>query len=115
MPPQTHPCYFYSLDDFIEARLGRPHNQSAQSGNAIPTELDEAFRTRSERIRAFRAARAQPPDERERRRAERARGIRTAVHLLSAEEVKTLFTDVSSGLGFLVCAIAKSANDTKSS
>ena len=49
--------------------------------------------------------RSQPPEERERRKVERARGIRTAVHLLSGEEVKALFTDVASGLGFLVCRI----------
>lgn len=58
--------------------------------------------SRSNRIRAFRAAQARPDEERERRRAERARGTRTAVHLLSGHEIKALFGDVVSGLAFLV-------------
>ncbi|OCB90836.1 kinase-like protein [Sanghuangporus baumii] len=90
-----------SLDDFIDLRLGRPHSPSTHSGASQPSALDEAFRTRSERIRAFRAMRSQPEEERERRKVERARGVRTAVHLLSAEEAKALFTDVTAGLGFL--------------
>ena len=91
-----------SLDDFIDARLGRPRNTATHSNSDPASALDDAFRSRSDRIRAFRAARYQPEEERERRKAERIRGIRTAVHLLSAEEVKHLFRDVVSGLGFLV-------------
>lgn len=91
-----------SLDDFIDGRLGRPHNTSTHSDSNPSAALDDAFRSRSDRIRAFRAARSQPVEERERRKAERIRGIRTAVHLLSAEEVKRLFKDVVSGLSFLV-------------
>ncbi|EJD05480.1 kinase-like protein [Fomitiporia mediterranea MF3/22] len=90
-----------SLDDFIDARLGHPHHAPSHSGAGSDGPLDDAFRSRSDRIRAFRAARARPQEERERRRAERARGIRTAVHLLGAEEAKSLFTDVTSGLAFL--------------
>jgi hypothetical protein len=53
-----------------------------------------------------------PPEERERLRREmeertsdRAAGRPTlkAVHLLSAEEAKSLFSDVVEGLAFLVC------------
>ena len=58
-------------------------------------------RSRSDRIRAFRAAQGRPQEERE-RRAERVKGVRTAVHLLSGHEVKGLFGDVVSGLAFLV-------------
>lgn len=63
--------------------------------------------SRSARIRAFRALQRAPPEERERmRRAmnEEARvgGTWTAVHLLSASEVRSLFGDVVDGLAFLV-------------
>lgn len=92
-----------SLDDFIDARLGRPRGNTFYSNsNSISSTGLDNIRSRSDRIRAFRKARVQPQEERERRRAERARGIRTAVHLLSAEEIKKLFSDVVSGLSFLV-------------
>ena len=76
--------------------------------------------SRSARIRAFRAFQHASPEEKERMRgnwvggaggtdgddsaAARARGGGewTAVHLLSAEEVKSLFKDVVEGLRFLV-------------
>lgn len=43
-----------------------------------------------------------PQEEHDRKRVERARGCTTAVHLLSAEEAKSLFEDVVNGLAFLV-------------
>ncbi|KAH8115900.1 kinase-like protein [Phellopilus nigrolimitatus] len=89
-----------SLDDFIEARLGRPH-ASSDSGPLSGSAGLESVHSRSDRIRAFRAAQSQPEEERERQRKQRTQGIRTAVHLLSAEEAKRLFTDVASGLAFL--------------
>ncbi|KAI5116294.1 hypothetical protein M0805_002164 [Coniferiporia weirii] len=89
-----------SLDDFIEGRFGRTHNPQ-QSGPSASSSGIDGFRSRSERIRAFRAARSQPEEEKNKRKAERTCGIRTAVHLLSAEEAKRLFTDVTSGLAFL--------------
>lgn len=72
--------------------------------------------SRSARIRAFRAPQRAPPEERERLRREmglngngaQAQGAAKApadykaVHLLSAEEVQGLFSDVVSGLAFLV-------------
>ena len=67
----------------------------------------------SARIRAFRAMKLAPPEERERLRREmeeglggRAAGRSTlkAVHLFSAEEVRSLFSDVVEGLAFLVRA-----------
>ena len=73
--------------------------------------MDSNTRLRVERIQAFRAAQAK-------RRAEEQEGtskivkkkenikegvsIQTAVHLLSAEEAKSLFGDVVCGLAFLV-------------
>ncbi|KAF9459711.1 kinase-like domain-containing protein [Collybia nuda] len=63
--------------------------------------------SRSARISAFRAMQRATPAERERMKRElegaRARGQQswTAVHLLSAEEVKSLFKDVVEGLAFL--------------
>lgn len=60
--------------------------------------------SRSARIRAFRAFQRAPPDERERMRREMEQRSNRwkAVHLLSAEEVKSLFRDVAEGLAFLV-------------
>jgi len=67
--------------------------------------------TPSARIRAFRAMKRAPPEERERLRREmeertNSRGNRPswkAVHLISAEEAQSLFADVTHGLAFLVC------------
>lgn len=114
-----------SLDDFIDIRLGRtsasqlpPLNSSelASSSTHDTTSFEsaepDAFHSRSARIRAFRAFQHAPPEERERLRREMAGpGIRgsgrndrdwKAVHLFSAEEVKSLFKDVVEGLAFLV-------------
>ncbi|KAH0582026.1 hypothetical protein H2248_011681 [Termitomyces sp. 'cryptogamus'] len=61
--------------------------------------------SRSARIRAFRQFQRATPDERERIQREMAGARRhaswKAVHLLSAEEVKSLFHDVATGLEFL--------------
>lgn len=86
--------------------------------------------TRSERIRAFRAYQRAPPSEKERMRREMetqfggspsdspSLGAKkaewTPVHLLSAQEVKSLFRDVVEGLAFLVsvpdlCVASESA------
>jgi hypothetical protein len=61
--------------------------------------------SRSARIQAFRAFQRAAPGERERMRNEMKQRGQTwkAVHLLSAEEVKSLFRDVVEGLAFLVC------------
>ena len=73
--------------------------------------LSGVVHSRSARIKAFRAFQRATPDERERIRREmdlaRARGRRNghswkAVHLLSAEEVKSLLHDIVEGLAFLV-------------
>lgn len=120
-----------SLDDFIDVRLGKPspnylshfhtpggsygpkgHEEGTESSNGRDS---PSLLSRSARIRAFRAMQRAPPEERERLRRELdmsvtagQKGARngktnwTAVHLLSAEEVKSLFTDVVSGLAFLV-------------
>lgn len=66
--------------------------------------------TPSARIRAFRAMKRAPPEERERLRREmedqthsrRNHPSWKAVHLLSAEEALSLFADVTHGLAFLV-------------
>ena len=66
--------------------------------------------SRSARIRAFRAFQKASPEEKERmrREIEEGNGVRRsgpsgkAVHLLSAEEVESLFSDVVEGLAFLV-------------
>ncbi|EIW77275.1 kinase-like protein [Coniophora puteana RWD-64-598 SS2] len=109
-----------SLDDFIDIRLGRstrlPHLRHGHGGtdaDADPADPASAPaapdpQTPSARIRAFRAMKRAPPEERERlRRAMGGDGWGgggggwKAVHLFSAEEVLSLFRDVAEGLAFL--------------
>jgi hypothetical protein len=78
----------------------------AVPSNEVPT---ADAHSRSARIRAFRAMQRATPAERERMqqgmdgvRASGQRTTWTAIHLLSAEEVKSLFKDVVEGLAFLV-------------
>ncbi|KAG5636247.1 hypothetical protein H0H81_008650 [Sphagnurus paluster] len=80
--------------------------QGSPNTMAEPPLVDS--QSRSARIRAFRQFQHASPAERERIRHQmqgaRAKGRATtlkAVHLLSAEEVKSLFEDVVAGLGFL--------------
>ncbi|KAJ7028008.1 kinase-like domain-containing protein [Mycena alexandri] len=110
-----------SLDDFIDVRLGRrsqhihmhpaarlnddsrPQTPAVDNNEANSPGPDQL--SRSARIRAFREFQRAPPEQRERIREEMTRSRNTttwtAVHLLSAEEVKSLFRDVVEGLGFL--------------
>ncbi|KAF7289833.1 hypothetical protein MIND_01357600 [Mycena indigotica] len=115
------------LDDFIDVRLGRrsahihihpaahlgggiPQSPSADNGeNLAAASPNPDQMSRSARIRAFRAFQRAPSAERNKIREEMARTARngahtatwTAVHLLSAEEVLSLFRDVTEGLAFL--------------
>ncbi|RDX54584.1 kinase-like protein [Lentinus brumalis] len=118
-----------SLDDLIDARLGRrapklPHLRttattptgdiSAPPSPAADPEENQPY-SRNARIRAFRALQRAPPEERERLRHEmglsgngessqgskKAPGDWKPVHLFSAEEVHDLFEDIVSGLAFL--------------
>jgi hypothetical protein len=126
--PSAHPLLIhltYSLDDFIDVRLGRgtPHihidplapfsfSSSSAHISTPPAQghpddsegMGGDIHSRSARIQAFRTFQRAPPDERERmrRRMEQRGQSWKAVHLLSAEEVKSLFMDVVEGLGFLV-------------
>ncbi|KAI0341488.1 kinase-like protein [Trametopsis cervina] len=110
-----------SLDDFIDIRMGRvstsplpqlhsaPDSQSATAHSSPDT--DPSRLSRSARIRAFRAMQHAPPEERERLRREMSgMGVNgsgknakewKSIHLLSAEEAKSLFRDVVEGLAFL--------------
>lgn len=91
-----------SLDDFIDARLGRSRSSDMhQSGSLEPdVHQPEDIRSRSARIRAFRAQ--QQANKQGTPRPSRPPASLKAVHLLSAEEVRSLFHDVTSGLAFLV-------------
>ncbi|PIL27569.1 transporter [Ganoderma sinense ZZ0214-1] len=118
-----------SLDDLIDARLGRrapklPHLHPTDGGSggisvpesagASPDVGDHPY-SRNARIRAFRAVQRAPPEERERLRREmglNGNGVLPQsnkrgptdwkpVHLLSAEEVHDLFEGVVAGLAFL--------------
>ena len=116
-----------SLNNFINIRLGHkpshihvhaPGSTDAdyelgtpappplwRSRNPTHTLSDSDLHSRSARIRAFQAFQrtggAEGEKEREREKKKR-NGEWTAVHLLSADEVKGLFKDVMVGLGFLV-------------
>ncbi|KAJ7152651.1 kinase-like protein [Mycena crocata] len=116
-----------SLDDFIDVRLGRQSQHihfhpAARLSDTLPQTPAADDRqanvdnspgpdqlSRSARIRAFREFQRAPPEQRERVREEMARtrsggsapATWTAVHLLSAEEVQSLFRDVVDGLAFL--------------
>lgn len=98
-----------SLDDLIDVRLGRPSRLPHM--RSTPNSPD--VQSPSARIRAFRAMKRAPPEDRERLRREMAensgdgvpgRPSLKAVHLFSAEEVESLFSDVTEGLAFLVRA-----------
>ncbi|CUA73088.1 putative serine/threonine-protein kinase iksA [Rhizoctonia solani] len=91
-----------SLDDLILQRLG----VKAPDRGPDPSEPPSGeYQTREERIRAFRARAVGGPshtsgDVRKREARRRAREMK-AVHLLSAEEIRSLFGDVVAGLAFL--------------
>jgi hypothetical protein len=86
----------------------RKHPISRDESNDLLANPD--VHSRSARIRAFRAYQRAPPEERMRRETLFSNGRTTgrrsqslkAVHLLSADEVKSLFRDVVEGLNFLV-------------
>jgi hypothetical protein len=96
-----------SLDDYIDARLGRsthvPHPTSHHA-SAHEDESSSDIHSRSARIRAFRAMQRAAPSEASALRAKLNNNGHawTAVHLLSAEEVLGIFGGVAAGLGFLV-------------
>jgi len=91
-----------SLDDFIDARLGRNRGSDMhQSGSSGPdVRPPEDIRSRSARIRAFRAQ--QQAHKQGTPRPSGQLASLKAIHLLSAEEVKSMFRDVTAGLAFLV-------------
>jgi hypothetical protein len=97
-----------SLDDYIDARLGRPthlpHPTSHHASTDDDDDLSSEVHSRSARIRAFRAMQRAAPSEKSALRAKLSNTGHswTAVHLLSAEEVLGIFGGVAAGLGFLV-------------
>jgi len=96
-----------SLDDYIDARLGRPTHPPTQDDDP-----SSDIHSRSARIRAFRAMQRAAPSEKQALRAKLNNNGHTwtAVHLLSAEEVLSVFGGVAAGLGFLV-RILRSQSD----
>ncbi|KAH8984945.1 kinase-like protein [Lactarius akahatsu] len=95
-----------SLDDYIDARLGRPTHLPHPTSNDPSTDDDDAtseMHSRSARIRAFRAMQRAAPSEKSALRAKLSNNGHswTAVHLLSTEEVLGIFGGVAAGLGFL--------------
>jgi hypothetical protein len=97
-----------SLDDYIDARLGRPTHLPHPTSHVSPDDDDDDsssdVHSRSARIRAFRAMQRAAPSEKSALRAKLSNTGHswTAVHLLSAEEVLGIFGGVAAGLGFLV-------------
>ncbi|KAI0287204.1 kinase-like domain-containing protein [Russula brevipes] len=88
-----------SLDDYIDARLGRPPHPASAHEDESPSDIH----SRSARIRAFRAMQRAAPSEKSALRAKLNNNgdTWTAVHLLSPEEVLGIFGGVAAGLGFL--------------
>ncbi|CAE6492907.1 unnamed protein product [Rhizoctonia solani] len=91
-----------SLDDLILQRLGVKTADRDPNPSEPPS---GEYQTREARIRAFRARAGGGPthtsgDIRKREARRRAREMK-AVHLLSAEEIRSLFGDVVAGLAFL--------------
>lgn len=99
---KPRPLTTNSLDDFIDARQGRNYSSDIhQSGSSRPdVHQPEDIRSRSARIRAFRAQ--QQAHKQGIPKPSRPPVSLKAVHLLSAEEVKSIFRDVTAGLAFLV-------------
>jgi len=100
-----------SLDDYIDARLGRP-THPPHHGSTQEDDPSSDLHSRSARIRAFRAMQRAAPSEKQAIRAKLNNNdgnndgnTWTAVHLLSAEEVLGIFGGVAAGLGFLVRTI----------
>jgi hypothetical protein len=96
-----------SLDDYIDARLGRTTHLPHPTSHNASTHDDESspdIHSRSARIRAFRAMQHAAPSGKSALRAKLNNNGHawTAVHLLSAEEVLGIFGGVAAGLGFLV-------------
>lgn len=129
---RTTPTQTYATPSSVakeqQTRFTEPGTEQSNRPSLKPTESEDQH-SRSARIRAFRAYQRAPPEEKERMRRDLggmadgpATGVRgvgiaptglsastseprtewTPVHLLSAEEVKSLFHDVVEGLGFLV-------------
>ncbi|KAI0305273.1 kinase-like domain-containing protein [Multifurca ochricompacta] len=95
-----------SLDDYIDARLGRSTHLPHPTSPHASTHDDESspdLHSRSARIRAFRAMQRAPSSEKPALRAKLGNNDHTwkAVHLLSAEEALGIFGGVAAGLGFL--------------
>lgn len=96
-----------SLDDFIDARLGRSthsphlHDQADPQAEATSSAASDGLRSRSARIRAFRSQQLDKKGKQPQVHKKPPLEMK-AVHLLSAEEVKSLFSDVTEGLAFLV-------------
>lgn len=130
VPPDSPTLATQPLMSDAEARLAIPIIPTPQTKHAHFADANDTQRnahsqstqdplSRAARIRAFRAYQHASPEEKERMREDwafadrppgkdgenpgaRMRGEWTAVHLLSADEVKSLFKDVVEGLRFLV-------------
>lgn len=94
------------MDDFIDARLGRNHSSNMHQSGSLGPDIHqpEDIRSRSARIRVFRAQ--QQAHKQGTPRPSRPPASLKAIHLLGAEEVKSLFRDVTAGLAFLVCKMS---------
>lgn len=85
------------MDDLILTRQGIPSGAAHQQPQN-PDAADDENMSRAERIAAFR--------QRKNTLGARTEANLKAVHLLSLDEIQSLFTDIVSGLAFLVrCAL----------
>ncbi|KAF8872736.1 kinase-like domain-containing protein [Infundibulicybe gibba] len=109
---KTHQIHIDPLSPFGDSHVTSSPVSSPRTPTtptAAPMESSSSgtgVHSRSARIRAFRALQKKPMEERERMRldmktSKAKNGAWTAVHLLSADEVRSLFKDIVEGLGFL--------------
>lgn len=113
--PHMHPLSSSSRINQVNTNPNTPTTPTQSSPYPEPEpEINPDLHSRSARIRAFRAFQSATPEEREKMRrdmeentgngsgAGRGRPSWKAVHLMSAEEVRSLFGDIVEGLAFLV-------------
>jgi hypothetical protein len=112
----TRAFLIQSLDDFILSRQGILSSSHDQHHNNMrsdaPAETEDDVMSRSNRIRAFREQQRRhqaegPGSSKATSHSAQSNTNLRAVHLLSAEEIKSLFGDIVSGLGFLASATVR--------
>lgn len=95
-----------SLDDLIDLRQGKRHSPVDPLPGGVANDEDENPSSKSARIRAFKAAKQNQASAATNGRTRRTSiGASAGIHLLGVDEIKSFFSDIVSGLAFLVSVI----------